>query len=72
MRNGEMIVLVEDVLRQKHVKVRLQSVSYEAYAARKAQWNNRLSDSVQRRRFNRSPQNYLHQLEDQWEQICVR
>jgi hypothetical protein len=71
MRNGEMIVLVDDALRQKHVKARLQSVSYESFAARKAQWSTRLSDSVQRRRFNRAPQTYLQQLENQWEQMCV-
>jgi hypothetical protein len=72
MRNGEMIVLVDDALRQKHVKVRLQSVNYATYATRKAQWSDRLSEGVQRKRFNRSPQAYLQQLEDQWEQTCVR
>lgn len=71
MRNGEMIVLVNDALRQKHIIVRLRSVSYEAYAKRKAQWGTRLTDGVQRRRFNRDPQAYLQQLEDQWEHGVV-
>lgn len=72
IRNGEMIVLVNDALRQKHVIARLQTVSYEAYAERKLQWNKRLSEGVQRRRFNRNPQAFLQQLENQWDQASVR
>jgi len=71
MRNGEMIVLADDALRQRHVIARLRSVSYEDYAKRKAQWGARLTGSVQRRRFNRDPLAYLQQLENQWEQdVC--
>jgi hypothetical protein len=66
IRNGEMIVLVDDAIRQKHVIARLRTVSYESYAQRKAQWNNRLCEGIQRRRFNRDPQTFLQQLEDQW------
>jgi len=72
MRNGEMIVLVNDALRQKHIISRLRSVTYEVYAKRKAQWGARLSDNVRRRRFNRNPFAYLQQLEDQWEYGNVR
>jgi hypothetical protein len=61
-----MIVLVDDAIRQKHVIARLRTVSYESYAQRKAQWNNRLCEGIQRRRFNRDPQTFLQQLEDQW------
>ncbi|MDF2683606.1 MAG: hypothetical protein K0R47_4796 [Brevibacillus sp.] len=69
IRNGEMIVLVDDALRQKYVIARLRTVSYETYAQRKARWNERLSEGVQRRRFNRSPHTFLQQLEDQWDQL---
>ncbi len=46
MRNGEMIVHVNDALRQKHIIARLRPVSYEAYAKRKAKWGDRLSVST--------------------------
>jgi hypothetical protein len=72
IRNGEMIVLVDDALRQKHVIARLRTISYESYAKRRAQWNKRLTEGVQRRRFNRDPQTLLQQLEDQWDQVDVR
>lgn len=72
LRNGEMIVLVKDALRQEHVLARLRSVSYEAYKTRKVQWEKRLSQGVQRKRFNRDPIAYLQQLEQQCEQQCVR
>jgi hypothetical protein len=71
IRNGEMIVLVDDALRQKHVVARLRTVSYETYTKRKAQWSERLSEGVQRRRFNRNPHNFLQQLENQWDQVVV-
>lgn len=72
IRNGEMIVLVDDALRQKHVIARLRTVSYESYIQRKTQWSKRLSEGVQRRRFNRDPQTFLQQLEDHWDKIDVR
>jgi hypothetical protein len=67
IRNGEMIVLVDDALRQKHAITRLRKVSYETYASRKGKWSARLFENIQRRRFNRNPQAFLQQLEDQWE-----
>ncbi|MBN2980201.1 MULTISPECIES: hypothetical protein [Cohnella] len=69
VRNGEMIVLVDDALRQKHIIARLRTVGYEKYATRKARWDRRLSESVQRRRFNRQPIAFLEKLEAQWDQI---
>lgn len=69
VRNGEMIVLIDDALRQKHVIARLRTVSYEKYATRKARWGQRLSEGVQRRRFNRQPLVFLEKLEAQWDQI---
>jgi hypothetical protein len=71
IRNGEMIVLVDDALRQKHVIARLRNVSYETYTQRKARWSNRLTESIQRRRFNRNPLTFLQQLEEQWDQTVV-
>ena len=71
IRNGEMIVLVDDALRQKHVIARLRTVSYETFADRRARWSERLSEGVQRRRFNRNPHTFLKQLEAQWDQDIV-
>jgi hypothetical protein len=71
VRNGEMIVLVSDALRQKHVISRLRTVSYENYNERKAKWNKRLFGSIQRRRFNRDPALYLLNLEDLWDGMNV-
>jgi len=70
IRNGEMIVLMDDALRQKHVIARLRTVSYETYAQRRARWSERLSEGVQRRRFNRNPHSFLQQLEEQWDQTA--
>jgi hypothetical protein len=68
-RNGEMIVLVNDALRQEHVISRLRSVTFDAYKARKAQWDERLSDVIQRKRFNRNPDAYLNDLEQRWDRL---
>ncbi|WP_143762495.1 MULTISPECIES: hypothetical protein [unclassified Cohnella] len=69
MRNGEMIVLVQDALRQPHVISRLRSVSFEAYEACKQRWDNRLSGVIQRKQFNRDPDAYLSGLEKMWDQL---
>lgn len=68
-RNGELVVLISDALTQEHVKERLCSVDYETYKERKKQWDSRLSEHVERRRFNRDPLNYLEQLEKEWAEI---
>jgi hypothetical protein len=52
IRNGEMVVLVNDALRQEHLIDRLRMVSYTTYVEQKQKWNNRLSEGIQRRRFN--------------------
>jgi hypothetical protein len=69
VRNGEMIVLVDDALRQEHVISRLRSVSFSDYKARKAQWDQRLSGVVLRKKFNRNTDAYLKDLEQKWEQL---
>lgn len=69
IRNGEMIVLVNDALRQEHVISRLRSVSYDAYKARKIQWDQRLSSVIQRKQFNRNPDEYLNALEQKWVEL---
>lgn len=71
IRNGEMVVLVDDALRQKHVIARLRTVSYETYKQRKAQWSERLAEGVRRRRFNRDPFTFLQNLEAQWEKTTI-
>lgn len=69
LRNGEMIVLVDDALKQKDLIFRLKNVSYENYKEVKIKWNTRLSDSIKRKRFRRNPENYLQDLEKQWENL---
>ncbi|ALS21267.1 MULTISPECIES: hypothetical protein [Paenibacillus] len=66
LRNGEMVVLVDDGLKQENLIARLRMVDYTSYKKQKEKWNNRLSDSVMRKRFKRDPQNYLKNLENQW------
>ena len=68
-RNGELIVLVNDALRQEHVISRLRSVSFDVYKARRKQWDQRLSGVIQRKRFNRNPDTYLNALEQEWENL---
>jgi hypothetical protein len=69
VRNGEMIVLVDDALRQEHVISRLRSVSFSDYKARKAQWGQRLSGVILRKKFNRDTDAYLAELEQKWNQL---
>jgi hypothetical protein len=69
VRNGEMIVLIDDALRQKHVIARLRTVSYDKYVQRKARWSQRLSEGVLRRRLNRQPLTFLQKLEAQCDEI---
>ena len=66
VRNGEMIVLVNDALRQEHVISRLRSVSFSRYKARKAQWDQRLTCVILRKKFNRNTEGYLNDLEHKW------
>jgi len=66
VRNGEMIVLVDDALRQEHVISRLRSVSFGDYKKRKAQWDQRLSGVILRKKFNRNTESYLNDLEQKW------
>jgi hypothetical protein len=72
LRNGEMIVLVQDALKQKYILARLKSVDYESYKVQKQKWQNRLQDSVKRKRFRRDPEKYLESLENLWDKQCVR
>jgi hypothetical protein len=68
-RNGEMIVLVSDALGQGHIVERLRSVDYPTYKERKAEWDSRLNECVERRRFNRDPETYLAKLEKEWNEL---
>jgi len=68
-RNGEMIVLVSDALEQEHIEIRLRSVNYSTYKVRKAEWDSRLNENVERRRFNRDPNAYLAKLEKEWDDL---
>jgi hypothetical protein len=68
-RNGEMIVLISDALCHEHTEERLRSVDYTSYKERKAQWDARLNESVERSRFNRDPNAYLAKLEQEWAEL---
>jgi len=68
-RNGEMIVLIKDALRQEHMEHRLRSVDYVAYKNCELNWRSRLNEHVDRRRFNRDPEAYLTALEHEWEKM---
>jgi len=70
-RHGEMIVLTGDALRQEHVEWRLRSVDNAAYKKCKLEWQSRLNDHVERRRFNRNPLAYLAALECEWDEFVV-
>ncbi|MEX1030978.1 MAG: hypothetical protein WDZ91_13180, partial [Paenibacillaceae bacterium] len=59
----------DDALRQEHLISRLRSVSFNDYKARKAQWDQRLSGVILRRKFNRNTDTYLKDLEQKWEQL---
>lgn len=70
LRNGEMIVLVDDALRQDNLLDRLRKVDYVKYQQIKKEWDQRLGDSVKRKQFRRDPIAYLEKLEAQWNQSC--
>jgi hypothetical protein len=68
-RNGEMIVLMNNAIGQEHLKERLRSVDYASYKERRAEWDSRLLENVERRRFNRDPDSYLSKLEQEWAEL---
>ncbi|MED4600675.1 hypothetical protein P9314_08160 [Paenibacillus validus] len=71
LRNGEYVVLVDDALRQKDLSDRLSLVSYENYKQQKQHWNNRLKESVLRRRFRKNPLAYLQELENKHSVLVI-
>ncbi|WP_274366325.1 transposase [Paenibacillus thermotolerans] len=70
LRNGELVVLVDDGLKQENLIARFQMVDYADYRKQKDKWSDRLSDSVARKRFRRDPQFYLKNLENLWNNDC--
>ncbi|WP_431090527.1 hypothetical protein [Paenibacillus sp. 8b26] len=69
IRNGEMIVLVNDALRQEHVISRLRSVCFTRYKSRKTLWDQRLTSVILREKFNRNSAGYLNDLEQKWNSL---
>jgi hypothetical protein len=69
VRNGEMIVLVNDALLQEHVISRLRSVCFTRYKSRKALWDQRLTSVILRKKFNRNSAGYLNDLEQKWNSL---
>jgi len=72
LRNGELIVLVDDALKQENLIARLRMVNYQSYKEQKIKWTKRLGDSVARKRFRRDPQAFLNKLENLWNESVVR
>lgn len=71
LRNGEYVVLVDDALKQTDLSERLSLVSYENYKQQRTQWNNRLNESVLRRRFRKDPMKYLQDLESKHGRLVI-
>ncbi|TVX97050.1 IS66 family transposase [Paenibacillus cremeus] len=71
LRNGEYVVLVDDALQQEDLTNRLSLVSYENYKEQKKRWNNRLNESVLRRRFRKDPLAYLQKLENKHSVLVI-
>lgn len=71
LRNGEYVVLVDDALRQNDLFNRLSLVSYEEYKKQRHRWNNRLNESILRKRFRRNPQTYLQELENKHSVLVI-
>ena len=71
LRNGEYVVLVDDALRQNDLPDRLSLVSYEEYKKQRHRWNNRLNESILRRRFRRNPQTSLQELENKHSVLVI-
>lgn len=63
LRSGEMVVFVDDALRQNDVLSRLQAVDYLAYRDERLRWSSRLSEATKRRRFRTNPELYLQRAE---------
>jgi hypothetical protein len=71
LRSGEYVVLVDDALQQEGLTDRLSLVSYENYKQQKIRWNNRLNESVLRRRFRKDPLAYLQKLESKYSMLVI-
>jgi hypothetical protein len=71
LRSGEYVVLVDDALKQTNLSDRLSMVSYEKYKQQRQRWNNRLSESVLRRRFRKDPTKYLQELENKHSMLVI-
>jgi hypothetical protein len=66
LRNGEMVVFVDDALRQKDILERLQSVDYQTFQAERQRWATRLLEGAKRRRFRSNPEKYLERVENKY------
>ena len=59
LRSGEMVVFVDDALRQENVMGRLQTVEYNVFRSERLRWASRLNEATKRRRFRSNPEEYL-------------
>jgi hypothetical protein len=63
LRSGEMVVFVDDALRQENVIARLQMVTYDVFRNERSRWAVRLNEATKRRRFRSNPEKYLLKVE---------
>jgi hypothetical protein len=68
LRSGEMVVFVDDALRQENVIGRLRTVDYNVFRTERLHWTSRLNEATKHRRFRNNPEKYLLQVE---ERICM-
>jgi hypothetical protein len=66
LRSGEMVVFVDDALRQKDIVERLQSVDYQTFQGERQRWASRLVEGTKRKRFRSHPQEYLQNVENKY------
>jgi len=63
LHSGEMVVFVDDALRQQDVMKRLQNVDYQKFQEERQRWSSRLTEGAKRRRFRSNPEKYLQETE---------
>lgn len=66
LRSGELVVFVDDALRQEDVIGRIQAVDYDIFKRERLRWTSRLSEATKRRRFRTNPELYLQKTENSY------
>ena len=66
LRSGELVVFVDDAIKQDDIVKRLQNVDYQAFQEERQRWASRLSEGSKRRRFRSNPEKYLQETENKY------